>query len=197
MQGSIGSRISEARKIKGWTQAQLAKHAGLSTNTVNRFEKGHRVPDANQIIQLGEALSCAPERLLLGVGTGRRTDIIGIAVKDDQSPGGLAEDENGGFGRLLVPGVNDGDQAFIVSKASMAPLLAIGDYAVIKKALFKTGDMVAFLDQWRSVNIRWLREKDNQKFLVAENADYPAITLSEKEEILGRVIAIVKVSRLD
>jgi SOS-response transcriptional repressor LexA len=79
----------------------------------------------------------------------------------------------------------------------MAPLLAIGDYAVIKNALFKTGDMVAFLDQWRSVNIRWLREKDNQKFLVAENADYPAITLSEKEEILGRVIAIVKVSRLD
>jgi transcriptional regulator with XRE-family HTH domain len=197
VQGSIGSRISEARKIKGWTQAQLAKQAGLSTNTVNRFEKGHRVPDANQIIQLAEALSCAPERLLLGGGTGRRTDLIGIAVKDDQNPGGLAEDENDGFGRLLVPGVNDGDQAFIVSNESMAPLFAIGDYVVIKKELFKTGDMVAFLDQWRNMNFRWLREKDKQKFLVAENAEYPAIALSEKEEIIGRVIAVVKVSRFD
>lgn len=191
----IGCRIAEARKLKGWTQGQLAEKSGLSTNTVNRFENGHRVPDALQIIRLGDALSCAPESLL-GFAPGRNLETFGLAVKDDKNPGGISESEDGGFGRLLVPEVNDGDEAFRVSSTAMAPLVVAGDYVVVEKADVKAGDMVAFLDQWRNINVRWLREKDGTKFFVAENQEYPPIEKSEREQLVGRVIATVKVTRM-
>lgn len=191
----IGCRIAETRKIKGWTQGQLAEKSGLSTNTINRFENARRVPDALQLIRLGDALSCAPESLL-GFAPGRNLDTIGLTVKDDKNPGGIAESEDGGFGRLLVPEVNDGDESFRISSMAMAPLVVAGDYAVIEKVEVKVGDMVAFLDQWGNINLRWLREKDGTKFFVAENQEYPPIEKSEREQLVGRVVATVKVTRM-
>lgn len=190
----IGDRIAETRKLKGWTQCQLAIKSGLSTNTINRFENARRVPDALQLIRLGEALSCAPESLL-GFAPGRNLETFGLAVKDDKNPGGLAENDDGGFGRLLVPEV-DGDEAFRISSMAMAPLVAAGDYVVVEKSDAKAGDMVAFLDQWRNINIRWLREKDGRKFFVAENPAYPPIEMSDLEQLVGRVISTVTVTWL-
>lgn len=36
----IRLRIAELRAVKGWTQAELAKAAGVSRATVNRIESG-------------------------------------------------------------------------------------------------------------------------------------------------------------
>lgn len=191
----LGSRIAEARRVKGWTQAELAERSGLSTNTINRFENGRRVADALQLIQLGEALSCSPA-LLLGFPSEMASVVVGLAVKDDKNPGGLAEQENGGYGRLLVPGVNDGDEAFIVSSKAMVPYLNVGDIAVIKKGIVKTGDMVAFLDEWQNVNIRWLYKRDGKEFLVAENPECPPVEISGRERMIGCVTATVRVTKL-
>jgi transcriptional regulator with XRE-family HTH domain len=195
MRDVIAKIIATRRREKQWTQKELAEKTGLSVNTINRFEKGHRVPDVLQFIQLGALLGLSLDRIL---NTAIEFVPIssGVLIKDDKSYSGAPELVEQGLGQLVAPGIKAGDVAFRISSMAMAPLVTSGDYAVVKKHDFGVHDMVAFLDQWRNVNIRWLRENDHQKFLVAENPDYPAIPLSGKEEILGQVIAIVRVSQL-
>lgn len=41
---SIRERIKYLRKVKGWTQEQLARNLGVSLNTVQRWEMGKTKP---------------------------------------------------------------------------------------------------------------------------------------------------------
>ena len=47
--------IARYRRLKGWTQADLAEHLGVSLNTVQRWEKG-RVPRPGHFAALASAL---------------------------------------------------------------------------------------------------------------------------------------------
>ncbi len=55
----IGRRIAQARKAKGYSQAQLANHLALSPQAVGKWERGESLPDIITLDRLGE---------LLGVG---------------------------------------------------------------------------------------------------------------------------------
>ena len=41
---SLSERIKYFRKVKGWTQEQLARNLGVSLNTVQRWEMGKTEP---------------------------------------------------------------------------------------------------------------------------------------------------------
>ncbi|UCG15022.1 MAG: helix-turn-helix transcriptional regulator [Deltaproteobacteria bacterium] len=41
---SLHEKIRYLRKVKGWTQEQLARNLGLSLNTVQRWEMGKNKP---------------------------------------------------------------------------------------------------------------------------------------------------------
>lgn len=41
---TIGQKIKYLRKLKGWTQEQLARNLGVSLNTVQRWEIGKTKP---------------------------------------------------------------------------------------------------------------------------------------------------------
>ena len=62
--GDIGERIRGWRRERGWTQAQLAKKAGLAPGTVSRLESGEVRPLGRTAHQLAEALGVEQERLL-------------------------------------------------------------------------------------------------------------------------------------
>ncbi|MEJ1110847.1 MULTISPECIES: UDP-N-acetylglucosamine 1-carboxyvinyltransferase [unclassified Kribbella] len=52
----IGNLIRDARKHRGWTQAQLADVLNTSQSAVNRIEKGHQNLTLEMLARIGEAL---------------------------------------------------------------------------------------------------------------------------------------------
>ncbi len=52
----IGNLIRDARKHRGWTQAQLADVLSTSQSAVNRIERGHQNLSLEMIARIGEAL---------------------------------------------------------------------------------------------------------------------------------------------
>jgi len=66
--------LKTARKIRGWTQQELADQAGVDIAVVNRVEGGIRRPGYEACIRLARALNLEPEDLFpLGPRRTRRT----------------------------------------------------------------------------------------------------------------------------
>ena len=79
-----------ARGWLDWTQDDLAKRANVSLSTVRDFEKGRRVPIANNLEALRRAIDAAGVRLVF-----RQGRPVGIASIDD-SPAGDGLSAEGG-----------------------------------------------------------------------------------------------------
>ena len=60
----IGDRITEARKQKGLSQAELAKRSGLSQAGISYIEKGLRSPSTDTLELLASALGCSVSYLM-------------------------------------------------------------------------------------------------------------------------------------
>jgi XRE family transcriptional regulator, regulator of sulfur utilization len=69
----IRLRVKELRDVKGWTQEQLAEHAGLTRATVNRIERGQieRV-EFKTLEALADALGVEPGYLIERSGKPKR-----------------------------------------------------------------------------------------------------------------------------
>ena len=52
----IGNLIRDARKHRGWTQAELAEVLATSQSAVNRIERGHQNLSLEMLARIGEAL---------------------------------------------------------------------------------------------------------------------------------------------
>jgi DNA-binding XRE family transcriptional regulator len=55
----LGQKLVERRRGLGWTQAELARHAGVRTETVNRLEQGKHTPSLPTVDKLQRALNAA------------------------------------------------------------------------------------------------------------------------------------------
>lgn len=53
----IARRIIQARQSRGWTQAELARRAGIRPETLNRIEKCHQSADPASIEKIDAALA--------------------------------------------------------------------------------------------------------------------------------------------
>jgi transcriptional regulator with XRE-family HTH domain len=60
----LGPRLRRYRRERGWTQAQLAKKAGVSTHTVSRLERSLDRPLPRTAQALARALGVEVSRLL-------------------------------------------------------------------------------------------------------------------------------------
>lgn len=58
------NRIAEMRKIRGLSQAKLAKLLGVAQNTVSNWENGSREPDNETLKKLAFHLGCTVDYLL-------------------------------------------------------------------------------------------------------------------------------------
>jgi transcriptional regulator with XRE-family HTH domain len=63
---SLGDRIRQARKAIKLTQRTLAKDAGISVVSLNRFEMGHRSPKTDVLMKLAALLKCNSQWLVTG-----------------------------------------------------------------------------------------------------------------------------------
>ena len=61
----IGKRVENARRLRMWTQARLAREAGVSPTTISGIETGKIArPHFGTLGKLARALGVAPEELL-------------------------------------------------------------------------------------------------------------------------------------
>lgn len=60
----LGDRIKEARRQKGWTQAQLGAMVSSDAKYVSRIERGKSQPSLSMVVALANALEKSPNYLL-------------------------------------------------------------------------------------------------------------------------------------
>jgi transcriptional regulator with XRE-family HTH domain len=58
-----GRRIRAFRKLKGFTQAELAKSVGVSLSILGEIERGNRLPNEQMIKKVSETLNITIEEL--------------------------------------------------------------------------------------------------------------------------------------
>ncbi len=71
---NLGERIKRVRKMAAMSQEEFAKRLNLTVNTINRYEKGHRIPDSNFITQMVRVFRCDAIWLLTGKWESEQTE---------------------------------------------------------------------------------------------------------------------------
>ncbi len=64
MENSVGTRIKECRKNRGWTQEDLGKRVSVSPQVVSNWERGYSTPDSLHIQSLSAALNVSADFLI-------------------------------------------------------------------------------------------------------------------------------------
>jgi len=193
MAKTLSERLKIARKRAGLTQVRLAEKLGITYPTVNRYERGHRIPDADLLARIAEILDCDPGWLLSGHGeidnpsSETSIDIPLLENIPDRFPENISDDVSI---YIRLPETPDDGYAIVANDDSMSPSIKAGDYVIFRQTGANNGDIVVARDEWGEVMIRRLRKKKNEEFLVAENPDYRVIKISDKFTILGRVVSI-------
>lgn len=65
--GKMGMRIRQLRKVKGWSQEELAKSCDISMSFLGHIERGTRIMSLETFVSLCSALDVAADELLWGV----------------------------------------------------------------------------------------------------------------------------------
>src|SRR5215211_4867490 len=77
----IGERVQNVRRLRMWTQARLAKEAGVSPTTVSGIETGKiGRPHFGTLDKLARALDVAPEELLGSREAGEQQGPVPLSV---------------------------------------------------------------------------------------------------------------------
>ena len=84
---SLGKTIAQLRTRKGWTQAQLAEHVGMTSAHINRLEHDRMKPRPKTLERLAEAFGTSIADLTQAVEHPLAAEQIHYAVlADDQLP---------------------------------------------------------------------------------------------------------------
>lgn len=65
--GSMGMRIRQLRKAKGWSQDVLAGKCGISMSFLGHIERGSRIMSMETFVNICDALDAGADELLWGV----------------------------------------------------------------------------------------------------------------------------------
>jgi transcriptional regulator with XRE-family HTH domain len=68
LDSSLKDRIIFARSSSGISQMKLAENLGVHVTTLNKYERGKRVPDANTLNRIANVTGCPSGWLLTGEG---------------------------------------------------------------------------------------------------------------------------------
>jgi transcriptional regulator with XRE-family HTH domain len=59
-----GARLRQLRRERAWSQRDLARHSGVSQDTITRLETGQREAQPRTMRRLAEALGVEPRELM-------------------------------------------------------------------------------------------------------------------------------------
>jgi len=64
IQSTFGANLQSLRELRGLTQAELGKRAGLAAASISHFETGQRMPSLESLVKLADALGVSVDVLL-------------------------------------------------------------------------------------------------------------------------------------
>ncbi len=70
---ALGLAIKELREARGWTQEELASHAGTTVGTISRVEAAKNAPAWATVMQIIDALGMPLTELARAVEKARRS----------------------------------------------------------------------------------------------------------------------------
>ncbi|MEJ5227226.1 XRE family transcriptional regulator [Thermodesulfovibrio sp.] len=195
---NLGHRIKEARIKAKLTQVELAKRLNIAYQTLNKYEKGHRIPDSEILRRIAIETNCNPTWLLTGEGEMFQNPPVPEALPVQtvpvlgKVPAGFPEhvaEEVVDY--IALPNVPPNSYALIVKGDSMSPTIKDGDYILFVPITdIKNGDVVVVLNEWGETILKRFRKKDNEVFLTSDNPEYPVIKPNEHYKIVGKVTKI-------
>ena len=199
MDKTFGERMRKARLAAGLTQESLAAMVAITEVSINRYEMGHRVPNAELINRLAVPLKCSMKWLITGNGAMQDasegiegfTALIPIPVFSGKIPAGFPKYLSEDIAEYIcLPDAPPGSFAIRVSGDSMNPAIKNEDYVLFVKAnQLSHNDVVIVRDEWGEVMIKRYREKDGDAFFVSDNPEYPIIKAKDGHTLVGKVIA--------
>ena len=79
---ALGQKIKQLRESRGWSQADLARKAGVTRSAISTYEQGQRTPSADVIRCFAKAFGVSAD-YLLGIAERRTVDIEGLSEHDE------------------------------------------------------------------------------------------------------------------
>lgn len=193
----LGARIKQCRLQIGKSQAELAADMGVSLNSINRFEKGHREPDVAFLIRLAEFCGC-DLAWLLGVseteGGASKGPSEGVPVLKVLPADLATASAEQAEGWLNYPGAPDDCFAVRAPDDSMLPAIKRGDFVLFRPIeSAEKGDVVVLCDEWGDIRVRRLAMADSDAYYVGDHPDVPPVIASRgHHRVAGRVVRIVR-----
>ena len=204
MSVNLCDRIKLARVKTGLTQGELAKKLGITYPTLNKYERGHRAPNAVLLSRMAKFFGCDPGWLLTGESgkhvresVPKAISVIRIPVISkvpDDFPEHVSEEITE---YISLPDIPRGAYSIIVKGESMSPAIRDSDYVIfMPDEDIGTGDIVVVNDEWGESILRRYRKKNMKVFLISDNPEYPALKLNKNYKIIGKVIAVWRKIRI-
>ena len=210
---SIGSRIRESRENKGLDQSILSKELGVTTRTLQRWEKGEQIPDAVSVLRIAEATEVQPQWILSGEGEtyikkgltlkGKlpQADLPNVRLRQvpllSSVPAGkpiLNFDEDIIEKNITVDDVRDPDAfALTVKGNSMSPRIENDDIVVVSpRQEARSGDICVIRANGEDT-LKRVKYEDGFVQLIPLNSSYEPIMLKKKEvDFIWKVVKVIK-----
>ena len=78
----LGQKIKKLRESRNWSQAELARRAGITKSAISTYELGMRTPSADVVCAFAKAFGVSAD-YLLGIAERRAVEIEGLSERDE------------------------------------------------------------------------------------------------------------------
>lgn len=78
----LGHKVRRLRESRDWSQAELARRAGVTKSAISTYELGMRTPSADVVRAFAKVFGVSAD-YLLGIAERRAVDIEGLSERDE------------------------------------------------------------------------------------------------------------------
>jgi MerR family transcriptional regulator, light-induced transcriptional regulator len=145
MNNGLANRIKELRKLKGYTQKELASLLGIGQTTVANYEQGTRVPDAEKLNKIADLFEVTLDYLL------GRSEKISPSNKEVKSKVIDLESADKAYLDFLLKGDSKEARRFILSLHEEGITIEYIYFNILDKVLKEVGVLweKGIIDIWK------------------------------------------------
>lgn len=78
----LGQKVRKLRESRDWSQAELARRAGVTKSAISTYELGLRTPSADVVCSFAKVFGVSAD-YLLGIAEQRAVEIEGLSERDE------------------------------------------------------------------------------------------------------------------